>query len=164
MDAFFLSMIIFGFISYLVLNYFVYGSAFAFLEIQREHWSKHLAPPWEGLLGALWGIFWRDPVEKAFVGVAEVVFGLFGLLCIIYAFIIKLRPSYTIYMLLTWLAVASTSYWLSMPRYLLSMFPIFIVFAIIADKREAWHYVMTAAFLLFFSFFLVLFTQGYWAF
>ena len=60
--------------------------------------------------------------------------------------------------------VTSTSYWLSIPRYMLSMFPIFIVFAIIGDKREEWHYVMTIAFLLFFSFFLVLFTQGYWAF
>jgi Gpi18-like mannosyltransferase len=164
MNAFFLCMISFGFISYLVLNYLVYGSAFAFLEIQREHWSKHLAPPWEGLLGALWVIFWRDPVQKVFVGVAEVLFGLFGLFCISYAFIIKLRPSYTIYMLLTWLAVASTSYWLSMPRYLLSMFPIFILFAVIADKREELHYVMTTAFLLFFSLFLILFTQGYWAF
>ncbi len=163
-DALFLCMIGFGFISYLMLNYAVFGDAFAFLEVQREHWFKHLAPPWEGLLGALWSILWREPAEKVLVGGAELVFGLFGLICIIYAFITKLRPSYTIYMLLTWLAVASTSYWLSMPRYTLSMFPIFIVLAIIGDKREELHYMMTIAFLLFFSFFLVLFTQGYWAF
>jgi len=159
-----LGVICFGFISYLVLNHVVFGNAFAFLEIEQEHWFKYLAPPWDGLLGALGSIFWRDPAGKALVGVAEVVFGLFGFFCIIYAFVIKLRPSYTIYMLLTWLTVASTSFWLSMPRYMLSMFPIFIVFALIADKREEWHYVMTIAFLLFYSFFLVLFTQGYWAF
>ncbi|RLG35246.1 hypothetical protein DRN97_00335 [Methanosarcinales archaeon] len=163
-DALFLCMIGFGFISYLVLNYVVFGDAFAFIEVQREHWFKHLAPPWEGLSGALWSIFWRDPAGKMLVGGAELVFGLFGLVCIIYAVVTKLRPSYTIYMLLTWLAVASTSYWLSMPRYTLSLFPIFILLAIIGDKRAELHYVMTIAFLLFFSFFLVLFTQGYWAF
>ena len=162
--ALFICMTAFGFISYLVLNYAVFGDVFAFIAIQREHWFKHLAPPWEGLSGALWSIFWSEPAEKVLIGGAELVFGLFGLACIIYAVIRKLRPSYTIYMLLTWLVVASTSYWLSMPRYTLSMFPIFIVLAIIGDKRAELHYVMTIAFLLFFSFFLVLFTQGYWAF
>ncbi len=163
-DIFFLCMISFGFISYLVLNYIVFGNAFMFVEMQREHWFRYLVPPWEGLLSALWSISWRDPAGKALVGGAEVVFGLFSLGCIIYAYIKKFRLSYTIYMLLTWLAVASTSYWLSMPRYTLSLFPIFIMLAIIGDKREELHYVMTIAFLLFFSFFLVLFTQGYWAF
>jgi hypothetical protein len=163
-EVLYLGMISFGFISYLVLNYVVFRNAFSFLEIQREHWFKHPALPWDGLLGALGGIFWRDSAGKALMRVAEVVFGLVGIFCIAYAFVIKLRPSYTVYMLLTWLVVASTSYWLSMPRYTLSLFPIFIVFARIADEREAWQYVLPIAFLIFFSFFLVLFTQGYWAF
>ncbi len=162
--ALFLCMIPFGFISYLVLNYTVFGDAFAFVELQRAHWFKHLAPPWAGLSAAFWGILWREPAEKVLVGGAELVFGLFGFASIIYAFITKLRHSYIIYMLLTWLVVASTSYWLSMPRYMLSMFPVFFVLAIIGDKREALHYVMTIAFLLFYCLFLILFTQGHWAF
>jgi len=96
-------MISFGFLSYLVLNYLVFGNAFAFLGIQQEHWFKNLAPPWDGLLGALGSVFWRDSAGKALIGVAEVVFALFGLACIVYAFVIKSRPSYTVYMLLTWL-------------------------------------------------------------
>ncbi|HUV03063.1 MAG TPA: glycosyltransferase family 39 protein [Desulfobacteria bacterium] len=163
-DVFFIALVSVGFVSYLIVNHVVFGDAFAFLAVQHEHWFKHIAPPWEGLLGAIWGLFWRDTADKALIGGAELVFGLVGFFCIAYAFVIKLRPSYTVYMLLTWLAVASTSYWLSMPRYLLSLFPLFIVFALIADKREEWFYVLTTAFLLFFSFFLVLFTQGYWAF
>jgi hypothetical protein len=163
-DVFFIALVSVGFFSYLIVNHVIFGDAFAFLAVQREHWFKHIALPWEGILGAIWGIFWRDSAGKALIGVSELVFGLFGFFCIAYAFVIKLRPSYIVYMLLTWLAVASTSYWLSMPRYLLSLFPLFIVFALIADKREEWFYVLTTAFLLFFSFFLVLFTQGYWAF
>ena len=163
-DLFFIALVSLGFVSYLIVNHVVFGDAFAFLAVQHEHWYKHLAPPWEGLLGAIGSIFWRDSADKVLIGVAEVVFGLFGFFCIAYAVIIKLRPSYTVYMFLTWLAVTSTSYWLSTPRYLLSLFPVFIMFALIADRREEWFYVLTTAFLLFFSFFLVLFTQGYWAF
>jgi 4-amino-4-deoxy-L-arabinose transferase-like glycosyltransferase len=163
-DIFFIALVSLGFVSYLIVNYVVFGDAFAFLAVQHEHWYKHLAPPWEGLLGAIGSIFWRDPAGKVLIGVAEVVFGLVGFFCIAYACVIKLRPSYTVYMFLTWLAVTSTSYWLSTPRYMLSMFPLFIMVALIADKREEWFYVLTTAFLLFFSFFLVLFTQGYWAF
>jgi hypothetical protein len=163
-DLSFIGMISLGFLVYLAVNYWVFGTPFAFLEIQHEHWYKHLVPPWEGLVGALASIFWREPSEKVLVGGAEVVFGLLGLFCTIYALFIKVRSSYILYMLLTWLAVASTSYWLSMPRYMLSLFPLFMVFAVVADKRQEWHYVMTVAFLLFFSFFLVLFTQGHWAF
>jgi len=163
-DIFFISVISFGFIFYLIVNYIVFGNVFMFVEMQREHWFKYLAPPWEGLLGALWSISGREAVQKVLVGAAEVVFGLFGLGCIIYALITKFRFSYTIYMLLTWLTVASTSFWLSMPRYTLSLFPIFIMLAIFGDKREEVHYVMSIAFLLFLSFFLFLFTQGYWAF
>jgi 4-amino-4-deoxy-L-arabinose transferase-like glycosyltransferase len=163
-NALFLCMICLGLIAYLMVNYAVYGNAFAFIELQREHWFKELAPPWEGLVEALWGIFWRDPSGKLMVSGAELLFGIFGLVCVIYAVGIKLHPSYTLYMLFTWLVAASTKFWLSMPRYMLSMFPVFLVFAVVADKRQEWHYVMTIAFLLFFSFFLVLFTQGRWAF
>jgi len=153
-----------GFVSYLVLNYAVFGDAFAFLAVQQEHWSKHLAPPWEGLLGALSSVFWRDAAGKVLVGGAELVFGLLGLACILYAVAARLRPSYTIYTLLTWLVVTSTSFWLSVPRYTLSLFPIFILLAVLGEKREELHYAMTVGFLLFFGFFLVLFTQGQWAF
>ncbi len=163
-NALFLGMICLGFIAYLMVNYAVYGSAFAFIEVQREHWFKQLAPPWEGLVGALWGIFWREPAEKLIVSGAELLFGIFGLVCVMYAVGSKLHPSYTIYMLFTWLVAASTRFWLSMPRYMLSMFPLFIVLAVIGDNRAEWQYGMTIAFLLFYSFFLVLFTQGYWAF
>jgi hypothetical protein len=163
-DLSFIGMISLGLLVYLAVNYRVFGTPFAFLELQHEHWSKHLAPPWVGLMGALLGIAWREPSDKVLVGGAEVVFGLVGLFCTIYALFIKVRPSYILYMILTWLVVASTSYWLSMPRYMLSLFPLFMVFAVVADKRQEWHYVMTIAFLLFFSFFLVLFTQGRWAF
>ncbi|RZN37109.1 MAG: hypothetical protein EFT35_06865 [Methanophagales archaeon ANME-1-THS] len=163
-DIVFICMISFGFLSYLIVNSIVFGNAFMFLELQREHWSKYLAPPWEGLLSALWIILWHDPVEKVLVGGAEIIFSVFGLACIIYASFTKFRFSYTIYMILTWLTVASTRFWLSMPRYTLSIFPIFTILALVSDKREELHYLLMMTFLFLFSILLVLFTQGYWAF
>jgi hypothetical protein len=157
-------MISLGFLLYLAVNYWVFGTPFAFIEMQREHWFRQLASPWEGLVGAFWAISWGEPSQKVMVGGAELLFGIFGLVCIMYAVGSKFHASYTIYMLFTWLMAASTRFWLSMPRYTLSLFPLFMILAVVADKRQEWHYVMTIAFLLFFSFFLILFTQGRWAF
>jgi Gpi18-like mannosyltransferase len=163
-DLMYIGMIVLGFLLYLAVNYWVFGTPFAFIGMQQEHWFRQLAPPWEGLVEAFWAIFWREPSGKLMVGGAELIFGIFGLVCIMYAVGSRLHPSYTIYMLFTWLMAASTRFWLSMPRYTLSLFPLFMIFALVADKRQEWHYVMTIAFSLFFSFFLILFTQGYWAF
>jgi Gpi18-like mannosyltransferase len=160
----YIGMISLGFLLYLAVNYWVFGTPFAFIEMQREHWFRQLAPPWEGLVGAFWAISWGEPSQKVMVGGAELLFGIFGLVCIMYAVGSKFHASYTIYMLFTWLMAASTRFWLSMPRYTLSLFPLFMILAVVADKRQEWHYVMTIAFLLFFSFFLILFTQGRWAF
>ncbi|HDS45512.1 MAG TPA: hypothetical protein ENN68_05400 [Methanomicrobia archaeon] len=160
----YIGMICLGFLLYLAVNYWVFGTPFAFIEMQREHWFRQLAPPWEGLVGAFWAISWGEPSQKVMLGGAELLFGVFGLACTLYAVGTRLRPSYTLYMLLTWLMGASTRFWLSMPRYTLSLFPLFIILAAVADKRQEWHYVLTIAFLIFFSFFLLLFSQGRWAF
>ena len=42
-----------GFGGYLLVNQLVYGSPVAFLEVQRDHWSKSLAWPWEGIAGVV---------------------------------------------------------------------------------------------------------------
>ena len=42
-----------GFAIYLAVNQVVYGDLLAFSDIQRDHWHKELAWPWEGLAGVL---------------------------------------------------------------------------------------------------------------
>jgi len=158
----YLGLIPIGFIAYLVINYITFENAFAFLEIQRGHWFKTPALPWKGLLGT-WGSIWgRDPGGRILVGWAELIFGLFGLVCTIWAYI-RLRVSYGVYMHLTWIAIVSTSFWLSIPRYTLSMFPLFIILAVVG-RWAVIHYAITIISLSFYSFFLILFTQGRWAF
>ncbi|HZX15021.1 MAG TPA: glycosyltransferase family 39 protein [Thermodesulfobacteriota bacterium] len=160
----YLGLIPIGFIAYLVINYITFENAFAFLIAQKEYWNKNLASPWRGLLWAWNYLWWKegDPAYRLTVGGVEFVFGIFGLLCTIWAFL-RLRVSYGVYMLLTWIAATSTSFLLSVPRYTLSMFPIFILLALGAERREI-HYLITIVFLFLYSLFLIMFAQGLWAF
>ena len=76
----------------------------------------------------------------------------------------RLRPSYAVWMTLNWLLVTSTSSVMSTPRYTLSMFPIFLLFARLADERPSWGAAVTVWSLTFLGLFTGLFVQGQWAF
>ncbi|MGH7802254.1 MAG: hypothetical protein ACREOW_16785 [Thermodesulfobacteriota bacterium] len=160
----YLGLIPMGFVAYLLINYITFENAFAFLTAQREYWHKSLTPPWRGLMGSWNYLWWKEgaPALRVSVGGAEFLFGIFGLLCTIWG-LIRLRVSYGVYMLLTWAAATSTSFLLSVPRYTLSMFPIFILLALAAERGEI-HYLITIVFLLLYSLFLITFAQGLWAF
>ena len=151
-----------GFLAYLMLNFAVFGDVFAFMSIEREHWFKHFAPPWVGLFGAIHGIFWREPAEVVLICFAEIFFAFLAVACIVYA--MKFRISYCIYMLFSFIAFTSTTFWLSIPRYTLSLFPVFILLASLSKRKDVLHYVFSIAFASFFAFFTILFTQGRWAF
>src|SRR3990172_8224228 len=156
----YLGLIPIGFTAYLVINYLTFENAFAFLKAEKEYWHKTPSPPWIRLQGAWDYLWWKEgaPALRVTVGGAEFVFGIFGLLCTIWTFI-RLRVSYGVYMLLTWAAATSTSFLLSVPRYTLSMFPLFILLALGGGRREI-HYLITIVFLLLYSLFLITFAQG----
>ena len=147
---------------YLIINYVTFGDAFAFLTIQKQHWFKELSPPWIGFLNSLGGIGWRSPSERMLVDYAEIIFSLLGLTTVIVGFL-YLRISYNVYALLTWLLITSNSYWLSIPRYTLTIFPLFILLSLAGQRKEI-NYLITVISLIFFSLFLILFAQGRWAF
>jgi Gpi18-like mannosyltransferase len=164
LNSLFLLLILIGFVAYLVINYITFDNPFAFLDAQREYWHKTASPPWKGIMGAWDYIRWKDAdaAYRLMIGWAELLFSIFGLLCAIWAFI-RLRASYGVFVLLTWAAATSTSFMLSMPRYALSLFPIFILLALIARRSEI-YYIITVVFLLFYGLFLITFAQGGWAF
>jgi Gpi18-like mannosyltransferase len=161
-DILWLTLIPFGFLLYLIANYLTFGNPFEFLQIQKEHWAKTLNFPWIGLSGAWHSTWWRSPADSILVGWAEIIFGVLGFILTIWVGIC-LRISYGVYMFITWLVVTSTSFWLSIPRYTLSMFPLFIALSLFGRSREI-NYLLTFLSLLFFGLFLSLFIQGRWAF
>ncbi|MCM3869358.1 MAG: glycosyltransferase family 39 protein [Pyrinomonadaceae bacterium] len=149
-----------GFGVYLFLNYHVAGDLFAFLPIRKEFYHISLAPPWTGLREAL-GSLNFNPAQAQIVGMQECLFIALGLVCTIASWI-KLRPIYGVWMTGNWLLVTSVSFVSSVPRYTLTMFPIFFLFAMLA-RRRLWLVILSVWSLLYLALFAALFAWGRWA-
>ncbi|MCA1607706.1 MAG: hypothetical protein LC775_20085, partial [Acidobacteria bacterium] len=150
-----------GFAGYMLLNKYVTGDAFAFTSLTTQFFSKTLSPPWTGIDNAI-GSMSRTPSEAEMIGTQEVVFIALGLVCTIVSWF-KLRLGYTVWLAGNWLLVVSVSFVLSVPRYTLTMFPIYILFSMLAERR-VWLAVITFWSLLYLSFFASIFVWGRWAF
>jgi hypothetical protein len=151
-----------GFLAYLIINYQVTGNFFTFMEIERVHWYQTLNPL-GGLAGALsWSGNNAFP-ESLTLGYAQVIFAIFGVLMVLAGYAAKLRPSYQAYSLLTWMLSVSTGFWISVPRYVLTMFPIFIILALYSQKRTV-TITIVAVFSAALCFFTWLFATGVFAF
>lgn len=157
-----------GLLAYLILNYVITGDPLYFLEIQRGHWNKKLDFPYEGFINA-WNIMTGNftlnvdtPSARMLGGPAEIIFALLGLSLTIYGFF-RIRLSYCLYALATWVIVTSTGFWLSIPRYTLSMFPIFIAMALLGRKKYV-NYLIIFISILFYALFLSSFVRFQWAF
>jgi len=161
-DILWIFVIGFGLLVYLILNYMTYGDPLKFLEFQSAHWGMNLSLPTEGLLNS-WNVTdWGDPGHKYHGGWFQVIFVLLGLILTIYSFF-KIRLSYSLYALITWLVVTSTSFMISVPRFILTMFPIFIVLAILGRKKWV-NYAIIFISLMLYALFLFQFVRGRWAF
>ncbi len=150
-----------GFSCYLWLNYHVTGQAFTFISYQQEQWFRNLATPWTGIRMAF-DAMWRSPAEAHMVGFEEFFFAALGLVTTIFCARL-LRLPYTIWMALNWLLFTCTTFTLSVPRYTLTLFPIYILFARLS-LRPFWYEVITVWSLLFLALFAGLFANGHWAF
>jgi Gpi18-like mannosyltransferase len=134
-DILWLPVIALGFVFYLAINYATYGDPLRFLQIQEQHWHKHIDFPLNGFLTSILVAYSSEPRGGVLSGLAEALIAVLDLVLIVYSFF-RIRLSYFLYALSAWLVVTSTSYWLSIPRYTLSIFPIFIVLALLGRRRE----------------------------
>jgi hypothetical protein len=132
------------------------------MEIQRTHWYETLDP----LTGFVQALNW--PSHSTFpdsltIGYAQVVFAGLGLFMVLAGYLVKLRPSYQVYTLFTWMFAVSMSFWISVPRYVLTMFPMFLVLALVSKKKVV-TFGIVAVSLVWLFFFTWLFATGAWAF
>lgn len=151
-----------GFLIYLLCNYLTTGNPFEFLIHQREYWHKSLTWPWLGWQQRLGEIPTSEPWHYQMVVVQELIFVGLGAIATLWSWL-RLRPSYAIWMTGNWLLFTSTQHILSVPRYTLVMFPLFILFARLAHTRLGYA-ALTLWSLLFLALFVSLFVQGRWAF
>ncbi|MGB9179535.1 MAG: mannosyltransferase family protein, partial [Pyrinomonadaceae bacterium] len=139
-----------GFGVYLMVNLHAAGDAFAFLPIRKEFFYISLSWPWVGVSEAI-GALGRTPAQAEMVGAQELFFITLGFICTIASWI-KLRPLYATWMTCNWLLFTSVTFVASVPRYTLTLFPIFILFAMLAASRF-WNAVITVWSLLFLALF-----------
>ena len=153
--------ILLGFLVYLATNLLVLGDAFAFVSVQRQHWSHTLSAPWVGLAGALRGIGWRVPWEKLTVGGGEAAGGIAAYGATVLSWW-RLRASDAAYATVLTVMVTFLPFWLSIPRYLLGLYPLFLL---VGGITHRWVYLaMVAGSLVGLVVFGLAFGRGYWAF
>ncbi|MCS7114440.1 MAG: mannosyltransferase family protein [Nitrososphaerota archaeon] len=151
-----------GFLIYLAINYQVTGNFLTFMEIQKEHWYETFDPllglerAWE------WTISTPFP-DNLMLGAAQLAFVALGLLGIILGFVLRLRPSYNVYMVFAWAMSVSMSWWISIPRYMLVLFPLFIISGLFGRRNE-FNYIAAPTSLALLCFFTISFSKGMWAF
>ena len=151
-----------GFLIYLGINNQVTGNPFTFLTVEATHWNNRL-DPWSGLTTAYsWARTASYPANIT-VGLAPIVFAVFGLLMVGVSVWRRLRPVYIVYMFLTWALAVSTSWWISVPRYVMAMFPIFMLFGLLTN-RKAVNIAIVIASGAVLCYFTVFFALGWWAF
>lgn len=152
-----------GFGGYLALNYSVTGSALTFLTYQRENFHRYFRVPWEGVWDTFNRIFSPKPTDSQMLGMQELTFVLIGLLAVAVGWR-YLRRSYWVWTTLNWLLFVSTSFVLSVPRYTLILFPLFILMALAARRDWRLKVFFTVWSILYLSVFLTQFVRGWWAF
>ncbi|HEY6013360.1 MAG TPA: hypothetical protein VIU37_05120 [Candidatus Limnocylindrales bacterium] len=150
---------------YLAINALTFGDPFYFLGIQKTVFHVSTTDPWSALTSAFAGAtavqpteFWATVYLAPFV--AYVVLGL----ATVWTLIGKGgRPSYAVYTGLTFLSFATLTWPISLPRYLMGVFPIFIATGQIARRPWLGPPILVGSTLLF-GICLTLFTIGHWAF
>ncbi|MDQ3580989.1 MAG: hypothetical protein M3495_04940 [Pseudomonadota bacterium] len=154
-----LGLVPLGFLGYLWLNYEVTGDFFAFTKIMHEHWYKKFASPWFGI----YDVYLRARGMNVTEGLNELIGIILITLCTVWSWI-RLRPSYSVWITLNWLLICSTAYVLSVPRYGLTLFPIFILFSQACTGRRFWFAMLTLWSVLYLALYTGRFAQGMWAF
>ena len=150
-----------GLLTYLAINWWVLRDLFAFVAVQRDHWYHRFTAPWDGAVEAGRWLSNQDPWLRLTVGVGELLGAAVAYAVTVLSWI-RLRPSDALYALTVTVMVTFLPFWLSIPRYLLALYPLFVL-----AGRVRTPFVQGVAAAVSVSALLVLslaFTRGMWAF
>ena len=155
-----LGLVPLGTVGYLAVNQLVAGDPFRFVALHRIYWEKTLDWPWAGVI-RLW-IGAAEPSSAQLIWVGEL---LFIALCVATsaAAAVMLRPSYATWSAANTLLFMSTGTPLSVPRYALLLFPLFILLGRLAG-RGRWPVLVVVPSIGLLCFLVGRFVLGQWAF
>lgn len=142
-----------GFGWYLALNQLYFNNPFHFLIIQRHNWYKRAINPIINYFTIVKGLIVPQYYDAIFFYIDRLSIVIFPVLILIYfAFKIKSKKtiiplSWLIWSLAQWLVVCAQSYVLSSTRYLLVIFPIYLVIFELTKKNKLVYILITTLFM-----------------
>lgn len=147
-----------GFILYCLYLLWQTGDALAFISAE-SNWQRSLTIPFFSLIESIKKL--SSPAffifnMSTFFDLAAIVFGI-GMILRSFRFLPRI---FSIYGLISILIPIMTSNLMSAPRFLLPVFPIFILIAKIKNKNVLFAYILFSIMLL--AIFTILFLNGYW--
>ena len=163
-DAFWVAFAGVGFLAYLAVNSLVFGDPLYFLGVQRDTFRVINVLPWV-MLQDLWGNLFAARSGESLLTVYLAPLVAFAILLATCAWAIvsrRSRPSYAVYATLSLVAFASLSWPISVPRYLLGVFPIFLAMG--GTLRRPVGPAIAVGSTLLLGLFTTLFAIGHWAF
>ncbi len=148
-----------GLAVYMAVLWVLRGDPLYFSHVQA-HWNRHLALPWTSVARSIHQILYLHTAQSRVDQLIELSFTVLMLAVLIGGFR-RLRLSFWVYMLLSVVIPMSTSSLMSMPRFALVLFPMFMVLA--QWGRKPWVNNAIVAFSLpLLGLFTVLFADWYW--
>ena len=150
---------------YLAINALTFGDPFTFLGVQASVFRVSSIAPWTALANAYTGALAVQPTEY-WATVYLAPFASYVLLGIVTVWTLVgkgSRPSYAVYTGLSFLSFSTLSWPLSVPRYVMGVFPIFMVTGRLARRPWLGPPILVGSTLLF-GIVLTLFVIGHWAF
>jgi len=140
-----------GTFSFFLYHYFKFGNFFLFFEVQKN-WGRAFT-----LQKGHFDLFSNPAIVNFCLDVLFVIFALI----VLYFIFKKLRTSYGLYMLATIAVALSTGTLMSTGRYILVLFPIYILLASI--KNQYLQQTLTFISILLLALYTVLLANNYWA-
>jgi hypothetical protein len=115
-----------GLLTYLGINQVVYGDPLWFLTVERTHWLQYPVPPWQPVQEAVVSLIGGNDFTFTFIYAGRVLGVLVALPLLVIA-VKRLRLPDVLYGWTTFVLILSTAWLIALPRYLLVLYPLFIV-------------------------------------
>lgn len=121
-----------GFAGYLALNKYYFNEWFYYLDEQSKHWDMRLTPPFAGALRAVSYWKWSSGDYKISYSLAQLATMAFALLALVPVFRSAHQKRFyvgAIWMSLNLALFSCLSLWMSHPRFILTLYPMYIALA-----------------------------------
>lgn len=147
-----------GFFIYCFYLYTQTGDPFYFVKGQTEFWHGGLALPGSAVIYAIKHLT-LDAIAANLRNLLDLVFTLFGIFCV-WQVGRKLSLDYAIFSVISLILPMFSPTIVAIPRYLVTIFPIFIIMAFYKNQYAVLFYQLISLMLL--SVYAILFINGYW--